>query len=366
MTVGTKKQIVEQHQKNVWLNSAIPAVTPVGAQDFSADGFYAPLDERIIASAAEALEAGQTHYVDVPGIAPLRQAIVDYLNATYGTALAQGNVIVTAGAQESRFLTIQMLSEATGKIAIPSVVHPGVLKAIGVRPLTVTQMAVDSRLLATVDSIQAALEAGNRLILLESPSRLTGAVYDGATVQAIQTLIVKYEATLIWDQGFAPWVTDYAAAKAGEQVVAIGEAFPGSGLSSWFIGYIAAPTALVPTMQSQKQIMAICTSTAAQYAALEASKLFGDIQRSQLQRLQAARQTLVGLLQAQVEVISGAAANVVAVRLGGGQKEQAISRLEAAGYRVSDGAAFGAADVVRLSVSHSDAAETVARLVQGA
>ncbi|MCE2473882.1 MAG: hypothetical protein J4G18_18680, partial [Anaerolineae bacterium] len=79
--------------------------------DFGADEIISPLDERIIAGASEAMEAGQTHYVDVPGIGPLREALADFLNNSCGSAYASGNIIITAGVQEARFLTIQKIGE---------------------------------------------------------------------------------------------------------------------------------------------------------------------------------------------------------------------------------------------------------------
>ena len=106
-------------------------------------------------------------------------------------------------------------------------------------------------------------------------------------------------------------------------------------------------------MQSQKQIMAICTSTAAQYAALEASKLYAEAQPSRLARLKAARQSSVDALGA--AVIPGAAANILAVRTP--NAKAAAARLQA-----TDGADFGAPDVLRLTVSVETALPTAAIL----
>lgn len=369
MTSRTKALILEQHQKNALLTVVAPSATSLGEHDFSAEEFFVPLDERIIASASEALESGQTHYVDVPGIAPLRQAIAEYLRASYNAAFTQPNVIVTAGIQESRFLTIQMIGEANRRIAIPSVIHPGVLKAIGVRPMEVDRIEVDDQMLATVTGIRKVLSSGSRLIFLESPSRLTGATYNSEVITEIAALVREFKALIIWDQGLAPWVTNYTSiASVGElndHSILIGEAFPGSGLSSWFIGYIAAPERLVPTMQSQKQIMAICTSTAAQYAALEASKLFSENQANQLRRLQAARTSLTEALGESIDTTNGGAANILALRLSPSGKQQALNRLKEAGYMVTDGAEFGAPEILRVTLSHSSAIETVVHLVKG-
>lgn len=369
MVQSTKALILEQHHHNPLLKASAPPLMAQTAHDLSADELFAPLDERMIASAVEALEAGQTHYVDVPGIAPLRAALADYLHTAFSANYAQSNVIVTAGMQESRFLTIQMIGDAFGRVAVPTVAHPGMRKALGVRALNVDLIAVDERALPTLDGLRATFTAGARLAYLESPARLTGAAYSAAEVAAIAELARAYDATIIWDQGLAPWTAAYTSLASvqenADHTVVIGETFPGMGLSSWFIGYIAAPEALIAPMQSQKQIMAICTSTAAQYAALEASKLYAEALPVQRDRLTKLRATVIAEISAAHAVIPGEAVNVLALRLSPTTKASTLARLAAAGYSAADGADFGAPDVVRLTVSPETSA-ALAHSLQGA
>ena len=160
----------------------------------------------------------------------------------------------------------------------------------------------------------------------------------------------------VWDQGLAVWLDgDYCSLASIEaspaQVATIGEAWPGMGLASWFIAYVAAPEDQVPAMQSQKQIMAICTSTAAQYAALEASSLFDEAQGRQLAQLSKLRRNIAQRAgELHLDVIAGDAANVLALR-SPESTEAAIAQLRQAGYEVANGDLFGAPDVIRLNVS---------------
>ena len=355
MAAQTKAEILAQHDKNKALNAPLPAPVARHAKDLSADGMLSALDERIIAASSEALEAGQTHYVDVPGIAPLRAAIADYLNSAAGASYEPGNIIVTAGVQESRFLTVQKIGENFDNIGVPAVVHPGVQKALGVRARNVINIAVDAARghLPAVEAISAAVAAGCRLLYLESPSRLSGAAYSADEVAAIGQLLQASGAAAIWDQGLAVWAEGGCRSLASienapAQVTAIGEAWPGMGLASWFIGYIAAPEEQIPAMQSQKQIMAICTSTAAQYAALEAGGLFDEALESRRAQLRRLRSDIVdSAAKLKLELIAGDALNIVALRA----SEDAAAKLSAAGFEVADGGNFGAPDVMRLNVN---------------
>ena len=355
MASQTKAEILAAHDANAALNA--PALAPVArhAKDLGADGMLSPLDERIIAAASEALEAGQTHYVDVPGIAPLRAEIASSLNRATGARYEPGNIIVTAGVQESRFLTIQMIGANYDSIAVPAVAHPGLQKALGVRARNIVSLpaAAARAYLPAIDAIADAVAGGCRLLYLESPSRLSGAAYTSEDLAAIAQLLGDSGAAAIWDGGLAPWVDggcgSLASAEASPaQVTTIGEACPGMGLASWFIGYIAAPEAQIPAMQSQKQIMAICTSTAAQYAALEASSLFEEAHGSKLAQLTRLRSGMAESAAAlSLDVIAGAAQNIMALRVSAG----AAAKLRGAGFDFADGAAFGAPGVIRLNVN---------------
>ena len=360
MSSATKAYMLNWHRANRALNTPLPAQTAQHDADFSADEIAGPLDERIIAAASEAMEAGQTHYVDVPGIAPLREALAGFLNDSCGSAYQAGNIIVTAGVQEARFLTIQKIGETVDSIGVPAVAHPGVQKALGVRKRKPVSLPVDGArgYLPTLEGIAAAVAEGCRLLYIESPSRLSGAAYSGDEVAAISRIASEHEAAVIWDQGLAPWIAGGCSSLAAlesrpRRVALISEGWPGTGLSSWFLGAIAAPEGWIAPMQSQKQIMAICTATASQYAALEAGQIFNESHAERLAQLARQRE---GVLQAAaaaaLEVVAGGALNIVALRAGAGG-EDALDKLRGVG---SDGGHFGAPDTVRLTISKATAA----------
>ncbi len=360
MASNTKGAILARHRANDDLNTPLLPQVARGDSDLAADGMRGPLDERIIAAASAALENGHTHYVDVPGIGPLRDAIADYLKGAAGGHYRQGNIVITAGLQESRFLSVQMIGEQYDSIAVPAVIHPGLRKALGLRSRNPRTIAVSQAkgYLPSIEAIAQAASDGCRLFYLESPSRLSGAAYAADEVAAINQIIAEKDAAVIWDQGLAPWVEGAYASFAAldsdcARTAAIGEAYSGMGLASWFIAYIAAPEAWVSSMQSQKQIMAICTSTASQYAALEAGQLYNEARGRQLSRLAQLRADLLSAAsEAGLSVVGGEAVNVMALKL----SEDNMKKISRAGIDFAAGSLFGAPDVIRLNVNHSTAA----------
>ncbi len=74
------------------------------------------LDRAIAQAAKEALERGETHYSDRPGILPLREKVVAYLQ-TLDLDTNAGNVVITCGVTEARFVAVQVLVERGGVVA---------------------------------------------------------------------------------------------------------------------------------------------------------------------------------------------------------------------------------------------------------
>ena len=365
----TKQDIINTHLANDLLLSPFhPTMQRTDVTDLSVDQPTRAPDLAITEHAALAMEQGNTHYVDVPGIAPLRQAFADYLQNLGATGYESANILVSAGVQESRFLTIQKIGEQFDSIALPAVVHPGARKALGVRPMELHTLPVaPETMLPTLEGIEEALANGCRLLYLESPSRLTGAVLDDRSVSQIAQLLIQQDVAAIWDQGLAPWVAPSAAAyvslgsKSGmaERVALLGEGWPGAGLESWFIGYIAAKADWLEPMRSQKQIQAICTSTASQFAAVKVAELYPTLHTDRLVSLAQDKEKVLKVARnLGGQLFSGDVVNLITLR--GPEFASATATLKEKNYLVADGSDFGAPGVLRLSVTGDGA--TVAAL----
>jgi aspartate/methionine/tyrosine aminotransferase len=348
----------------------VPGIDPMASAsgDLRGDQPAGALDGAIAAAAAHALESGQTHYVDVPGIAPLREATARLLSEQ-GARCGAGNLMVTAGIQEARFLALQVLGDAFGPLALPDSVHPGVRQALGIRAIEHQLLATDPErgMLVDLPALRAALTAGARLIYLEAPVRLTGAHYDEATLRAIAALAAEHEAGLIVDQGLAPWSDGptagaVLAAEGLKRTALLGELAPGLGLQSWQIGYLAADEAWLPPLQSLKQVMSICTSTASQFAALEAMEhlagTWAPLRKDLSSRREEARAVAA---ERGLNPLPGGALSVLALRPRDAEATRAA--LIAAGCTPADGASFGAPGVLRLAVAADNDLAAVLRTI---
>ena len=349
MDQSKKDQLMTAHQANELLGVPDVASFVGNLDDLRGDQPTFQLSEQAISTASDALEGGQTHYVDVPGIMPLREAIADSLPSGYTSE----GVLVTAGVQEARFLALQVLAEESSVLAVPSIVHPGIRKALGIRSTKHMWITVedDLRRIPTIEAIENVLIAGATRIFLESPGRLTGAVYDSKEVELISGLAEKHDAIVMIDVGLSAWLPEphlYDDLNDSGRVTFMGEAFPGVGLEGLSVGYIATNEKYLPGLTAMKQIISICTSTATQYAALGASDGYGDRCSDVAARLNQNKGSLLEWLKSiGAEILDGETANIVAVR----RNDAIVRGLKDRGLIPLDGTGFGAPDVLRLSVT---------------
>ncbi|MBC7224570.1 MAG: pyridoxal phosphate-dependent aminotransferase [Anaerolineae bacterium] len=364
----TKELVIQRHIANDLLQAPALSPMPRSERDLGVEHPTRPLETSVAEAVAAALHAGQTHYVDVPGMPRLRELLAEWLQSMGLHAYTADRVLVTAGVQEARFLSIQVVGDLLGGVALPDVVHPGALKAAGVRRLQVHRLPTeeDQGFLPTLSGIREALEKGCRLLYLESPVRLTGAAFDAASVREIARLLEEHDAAAIWDQGLAPWAEGCPSLAAepgmGERTIVLGEAWPGAGLESMLLGYVAAKLEWWEKMRSQKQVISICTSTPSQLAGVELAGRYPEIHAEQSGNMARLHRWAVEEAKGlSLQPVAEGSVNLLALCLK--DSGRAKAHLREKGLEVAWGEDFGAPGIVRLAMtSESTLAEAFAAL----
>ena len=161
MAAGARvEQMIARLQALDGLGLDMPAAMTSGL-DLSGDHSFFGLVPAARDAVRDALDRGETHYADVPGIAPLCRAVADLLTARGLRVNAQDGLMITAGEQEARFLAIQALGQAGYRLALPSIVHPGARKAAALGHMGVSRFALDARTMRPdISAVRRTLAAG--------------------------------------------------------------------------------------------------------------------------------------------------------------------------------------------------------------
>ncbi len=238
--------------------------------------------EHIKAACVAALQAGKTKYAPTPGIEPLRQALADKYLADYGLKVAPSQVIVSPGGKFSCYLAILATCSPGDEVIIPApywVSYPEMVKLAGAKPVFV--LADDTTgFRLTPAQLEAAITPRTRLLVLNSPSNPTGAVYSRAELEAIVAVALKHNLYILSDEIYEHLTYDGAKhhspatfSKEAEARTIIVSGFAKTyAMTGWRLGTTVAPAPIAKAVAELQSQMTSNATTFAQWGALAALK----------------------------------------------------------------------------------------------
>lgn len=238
--------------------------------------------EHIKEACIVALRGGKTKYAPTPGIEPLRQAVADRYGAEYGLKVAPGQVIVSPGGKFSCYLGILAVCSPGDEVIVPApywVSYPEMVKLAGAGPKFV--LADDTTgFRLTPAMLEAAITPKTRLVLLNSPSNPTGAVYSRAELEALAAVALKHNLYILSDEMYEHLMYDGAkptcVASFSKEIEARTITVAGFSktysMTGWRIGTTVAPLPIAKAMAELQSQMSSNVTTFAQFGALAALK----------------------------------------------------------------------------------------------
>ena len=227
-----------------------------------------------------ALRAGKTKYAPTPGIEPLRQAIAAKYAADYGLKVAPSQVIVSPGGKFSCYLAILATCSPGDEVIIPApfwVSYPEMVKLAGAVPKFV--LADDTTgFRLTPAMVEAAITPKTKLLILNSPSNPTGAVYTRAELEAIVAVALKHNLYLMSDEIYEHLIYDGLAfaspatfsAEAAARTIIVSGFSKTYAMTGWRLGTTVAPAPIAKAIAELQSQMSSNATTFAQYGALAA------------------------------------------------------------------------------------------------
>ena len=350
----------------------------VGEPDF-------PTPEHIKDAAKQALDRNFTKYTGAAGIAPLRQAVCDYINSNFGSDYAPDRCCIVLGGKQGLFNAVvslvnpgdEALLEKPCWVSFPEMVHfsEGKVAWIDTEP-------TDFHL--TADQVRAAITPRSKLLIVNSPSNPTGRVIDPLEFRKIVETAVEHGLWVISDECYLQFVyppakVNSAAALPPElrsRVLVAGSLSKTYAMTGWRVGFTLGPREWINEVikiQSQSATHAPSISQKAAIAALTSSQDSVAAMLDEYQRRAdwfiPALNAIPGVACSRPEGAFYAFPNVKGLMKNFGfatSKAVAEELLYQYGVVVTDGAAFGAEGYLRMSYANSLKAiqEAVARMKQ--
>jgi len=238
--------------------------------------------EHIKEAAIAALKAGKTKYAPTPGIPELRRAVAERYAAEYGFAVAPEQVVVSPGGKFNCYLGVLAVCSPGDEVIVPApywVSYPEMVKLAGAVPKFVL---ADDRtgFRLTPAMVEAAITPKTKLLILNSPSNPTGAVYSRAELEAIVAVAVKHNLYILSDEmyehliydGLKPTCVATLSEEARVRTITVAGFSKTYAMTGWRIGTTVAPLPIAKAIAELQSQMTSNVTTFGQYGALAALK----------------------------------------------------------------------------------------------
>ncbi|MBA0902259.1 MAG: pyridoxal phosphate-dependent aminotransferase [Candidatus Nitrotoga sp.] len=236
-------------------------------------------------AAVEAIGKGFTKYTAVGGTPSLKQAIIAKLRRDNGLDYTAKQVLVSCGGKQSFFNLTLALINAGDEVIIPApywVSYPDIVLIAEGRPVIV-QTGIEQSFKMSAEQLAGAITPRTKMVVINSPSNPTGAVYSLKELQALGALLRKhpeiliatddmYEHIALRDEKFVNILNACPDLYARTMVLnGVSKAY---AMTGWRIGYAAGPEHIITAMENV-QSQSTSNPTSISQVAAEAA-LSGD------------------------------------------------------------------------------------------
>src|SRR5690606_2009387 len=240
-----------------------------------------PTPDYVVEAAAKAVRDRANHgYTAAAGLPQLREAIAAKTLRDSGVEISPSQVLVTNGGKQAVYSAFATLCDPGDEVLLLApywTTYPESIKLAGAVPVQVTADE-STGYLVTVEQLEAARTERTKVLLFNSPSNPTGAVYPREQVEAIGRWALEHGIWVITDEIYEHLVYDGVEATAitkavpelADTTLVLNGVAKTYSMTGWRVGWIHGPQDVIKAATSFQSHLCGNVSNVAQQAALAA------------------------------------------------------------------------------------------------
>jgi aspartate/methionine/tyrosine aminotransferase len=332
----------------------------VGEPDF-------PTPEHIVDSACLAAKSGFTKYAPNAGINSLREAIADKVQKYNRIEASVENVTVTSSGVCAIATSLMALVESDDEILIPDLSWPDYDMIIAVNGWTQVRYPLikESGFLPDMKALRGLITDRTKLIILNSPSNPTGAVFPREIQKEFYEIAKEYDLYLLSDETYDQIIFDGehvspAIYDTEGRVLTIFSFSKVYAMTGWRVGYVVASPSLSRLIADVQEPYVSCACSISQKAAEAALRGSQDCLNIMVDSYRKRRDIAVSILKANNLFVYSPQGTIYMLidisRCGMSSHDFAMSLLHEKLVAVSPGDTFGLSgkDYVRICFANSE------------
>ena len=314
------------------------------------------------------LERDFTHYTPNKGIPELREAIAEKLRRENRIDASSEDIIVTSGASEALHMAILALVEPGDEVLVPDpgfVSYSPLVRLAGGVPVGYP-LGESNAFEPRVEELEEKLTGRTKLIIVNSPSNPTGAVFSRRTVKSIAKLAEREGLALLSDEVYERIIYEgehHSFARYYAETITVNGFSKSYAMTGLRLGYVHAPSEAIEEMLKIHQYIQASTVSLSQLAALAALTQSEEHVREMVARFKQRRDLIMKEIAELPEVTctvpKGAFYAFPNFSAYGSSGELAMELLKQAKVVVTPGTAFGSAGEGYLRFSFATSEENI-------
>lgn len=233
-----------------------------------------PVDERLTAIVAKLATANIHQYTPMSGLPSLLDKIAVLTQQSYGRTVApKEEILITAGATEGIFATIQALVKAQEEVVILDPSYDCYEAPILLSNAKPVRVALNIDFTPNWETITAAVNEKTRLIIINNPHNPTGKMWTASDFEQLEKLVDAFPNLLVLsDEVYEyitfeqPHISVHHRPKLWERSISISSFGKSFHITGWKIGYVIAPEHLMREIKKVHQFLVFSVSSIAQHA----------------------------------------------------------------------------------------------------
>jgi aspartate aminotransferase len=226
----------------------------------------------------DALNRGETHYAPSNGIPELLSAIGEKITQENHFSCRPEQVIVTCGAKDAIYDAMEAVLNPGDETLLLTPAWVSYEPCVQIAGGKIVQHAVNTRTFQLDDSLLERVNAKTKMIVVNSPSNPSGAVFNKPSMQLVADLCEDYDIYAMSDEIYEKLVYDKAhlsLAALGDmahRTITINGFSKSYAMTGWRLGYAVAPIEIIRQMSKVQQHSVSQAATFAMWGAVAALK----------------------------------------------------------------------------------------------
>ena len=232
-------------------------------------------------AATQAIGAGETRYTAVDGTPQLKKAICEKFKRENGLDYSVNEVMVSSGGKQVFYNLCQTILNNGDEVIIPTpywVSYPDIVLLADATPVFI-EAELEQEFKITPEQLESSINANTKLLVLNSPSNPTGAVYTKSEIESLGAVLERHpHVNVISDDIYEHirWEDDefvniaMACPKLKDRTIILNGVSKAYAMTGWRIGYAAGPEDIIKAMKKIQGQSTSNPSSISQAAALEA------------------------------------------------------------------------------------------------